>query len=106
MSTHTRPNARGFGHVLNSQADTFSSAGMPKDWKEGLVTRRDGWCVMQVGVEAAVTNQLWMGALFLDHASIHYDNTVNPAKRGDPVRDKDHCLVSKMLRQICKNPSF
>ena len=61
---------------------------------------------MQVGVEAAVANQLWMGSLFLNHTSIHYDNSVNPIKRGEPVRNEDHCLVSKMLCQICENPSF
>ncbi len=60
--------------------------------------RRNGWCVVQVSVEAAVANQLRVGALFLDHAPIHYDNAVNPVKRGDPMRDKDHCLVAKMLR--------
>src|SRR5260370_15689256 len=70
------------------------------------MTRRDGWCVVQGGVEAAVVYQLWVGALFLDHTTIHYDNAVNPVKRRDPVRDKDHCLVPKMLRQICENPSF
>ena len=104
--TRNRPNARRFGHVFNAPTDTFSSAGMPEEWKEALVTRRDGWCVVQVGVEAAVADQLGVGALFLDHAPIHYDKAVNPLERGDPVRNKDRCLVSKMLGQIRENPSF
>jgi len=71
---------------------------MLEEWEEASVTRRDGWCVVQVGVEAAVANQLGVGALFFDHAPIHYDNAVNPVKRGNPVRDKDHGQVMKMLR--------
>ena len=62
------------------------------------MTRRDGWCVVHVSVEAAVANQLGVGALFLDHAPIHYNNAVNPVKRGDSVGDKDDCLVPKMVR--------
>ena len=67
-------------------------------WEEASVTRRDNWCVVQVGVEAAIVNQLRVRALFLDHAAIHHNNAVNPVERGDPVRDKDHCLMPKMLR--------
>ena len=71
---------------------------MFEEWEEASMARSDGWCAEHVSVEAAVANQFAVGALFLDHAPIDYNNAVKPVKRGDSVGDKDHCLVPKMVR--------
>lgn len=97
MSTRSWPKVRAVCHVFNSRAGSLSNE-IHEEEKQALLTRRDGWCVVQMGVQTAVADQLGVGALFLDYASIDNNNAVNPVKRGEPVGDKDHCLVSKMLR--------
>jgi len=65
--------------------------------EESSVARSDDWRVVQVRVQATVTNQSVVGTLLLDNASIYDDNAVNPSERSDPVGNKNDCLVREML---------
>ena len=97
--SHIRPSV-----ALNEGIPHSGSAGGNRG--KSLAIGCDPKCVVQVSIQTTATYQMVVCALFLDDTSIQYDDTINPFKRRDSMRNKHNRLIGKVPGQIRKNPLF